>query len=138
MRPGRAALLLVAGAIGAASAALAQSTVYRCGPDGRSYSQQPCPQGRVVDIDDARTADQRADGAAAVRRDAALARQLEHDRRLAESRAPRAVALTAPRPAAAKAPVRAEAAKNRTRSKSRAPKPLQPTVPPSKPVPTGR
>jgi hypothetical protein len=33
--------------------------VYRC---GNSTSQTPCPQGRVVDAADTRTAEQQADG----------------------------------------------------------------------------
>jgi hypothetical protein len=32
--------------------ASAQQTVWRCGPDGRSYSDQPCPTGRVVALAD--------------------------------------------------------------------------------------
>jgi hypothetical protein len=30
-------------------------TVYRCGPAGNSYSQLPCPEGRVVDVSDPRS-----------------------------------------------------------------------------------
>jgi hypothetical protein len=30
-------------------------TVYRCGPAGNSYSHQPCPEGRVVDVNDPRS-----------------------------------------------------------------------------------
>lgn len=113
----------------------AQATVYRCGPDGRSYSQQPCADGRAIDVDDARPADERADAAAAVRRDAALARQLERERRLAESRAPRAVGLSAPRPVALK-PVRVDPPKGRAGSKSRAARPSKPApVAPPKAAP---
>lgn len=109
----------------------AQATVYRCGPDGRSYSQQPCAEGRAIDVDDARPAGERADAAAAVRRNAALAQRLERERHLAESRAPRAVGLSAPRPGAAK-PVRAEPPRARPRTKARAAKSARPmpAVPP--------
>ncbi len=122
---GRAVLVaLVLGLAGTAETA-AQATVYRCGPDGRSYSQQPCAEGRAIDVDDARSPDQRTDGTAAVRRDAALARQLERERRLMESRAPRAVGLNAPRPASVTA-ARADPPKGRARTRPRAAKPPKP------------
>ena len=58
--------------------AQAAQPVYRC---GSTYSQVPCPQGRVVDATDPRTAAQRAEA----RRIAALERsqavQMERDRR---------------------------------------------------------
>jgi hypothetical protein len=36
----------------------AQSTVYRCGPDGRTFSERPCADGaaRTLTVDDSRTA----------------------------------------------------------------------------------
>lgn len=134
---GRAvAVALLLGLAGAA-ATTAQATVYRCGPDGRSYSQQPCADGRAIDVDDARTAGQQAEGAAALRRDAALARRLERERRLAESRAPRAVSLSAPRPASITAQ-RAEPSKGRSRTKPRASRPSRPVaVDPSQAAPGG-
>lgn len=135
---GRAFVLaLVLSLTGSAVAAAPATTVYRCGPDGRSYSQEPCPGGRAIDVDDPRTPDQRSDGAAAVRRDAALARRLERDRRLAESRVPRAVSLSAPRPVAVK-PVRSESPKGRSRTKPRVTRETGPVpVAPSKVVPGG-
>jgi hypothetical protein len=42
----------------ASTGASAQSAVYRC---GSAYSQSPCPQARLVDVDDARSGAQRAD-----------------------------------------------------------------------------
>ena len=41
-------------------------TVYRCGD---SYGQQPCPGGTTVNVDDSRSANQRADTLDAVKRD---------------------------------------------------------------------
>jgi hypothetical protein len=62
--------------------AQAAQPVYRC---GSTYSQVPCPQGRVVDATDPRTAAQRAEA----RRIAALERsqavQMERDRRAQEA-----------------------------------------------------
>jgi hypothetical protein len=49
-----AAMLLCSLSLGATA-----QPVYRC---GNEYSQTPCPQGRVVDAADPRTAKQRADG----------------------------------------------------------------------------
>ena len=44
---------LIGMALLAASAAQSQ-TVWRCGPDGRSYANTPCPDGRAVDVADRR------------------------------------------------------------------------------------
>jgi len=72
------ALALAALALGAQAA----QPVYRC---GSTYSQVPCPEGRVVDATDPRTAAQRAEA----RRIAALERnqaaQMERERREQEA-----------------------------------------------------
>lgn len=76
MRPGCAlALLLLCG-----SASAAAQTVYRCGADGRSYSDAPCRDGRPVQVDDARTPAQRGQSAAAMRGDARAAAAMERER----------------------------------------------------------
>jgi hypothetical protein len=67
---------------GAASAAPPQ-TVYRCGPDGRVYSQTPCADGRPVTIDDPRSAQQQQQAA----RDTQLADQLARERKQREAAA---------------------------------------------------
>lgn len=51
--------------------------IYRC---GGSYSNKPCPGGTVVPIDDARSAEQRAQTEAATRRDAKAAQLMEKER----------------------------------------------------------
>ena len=91
--------LLVLGLFVAAApqAASAQGAVYRCGADGRSYSQQPCADGRTLRVDDdARTPAQRQQAMEAARRDARLADALAHERRQAESVSVRAASLSAP------------------------------------------
>jgi hypothetical protein len=97
----RLALLLVL----ACTAAHAQ-TVYRCGPEGRVYSQTPCPNGRAVDVSDARSAEQRAAAETRVRGDQALGDSLERERRDRESELRGAGAGKIDgRPAPAEAPV---------------------------------
>jgi len=66
-------------ALGVAFGAVAQ-TIYRCGPDGRTYQQSPCPEGRAIDASDARTAEQRKAAEAAARSEARLAAQIDDDR----------------------------------------------------------
>lgn len=61
-------------------ASVQAQTVYRCGPDGRVYSQIPCPQGRVVDVGDERSPEQRVIAEARVRDDQARADALERER----------------------------------------------------------
>jgi len=70
-----------------AGTALAQTPVYRCGPDGRSYSQEPCPGGHAIDVADTRSAQQAAQSRQAVQRDAREARELERARLQAERQA---------------------------------------------------
>ena len=65
----------------------AQSTVYRCGQDGREYSSTPCPGGRTVAVDDARSAEQQQQARDAAQREAKLAEQLARERRQREHEA---------------------------------------------------
>ncbi|MBC7992089.1 MAG: hypothetical protein H7Z15_02445 [Rhizobacter sp.] len=76
-------LLLLAAAL--VCTALQAQTVYRCGPDGREYSQTPCPQGRVVNVSDERSEAQRAAAKTQVREDQARGDNLERERQRRES-----------------------------------------------------
>jgi len=69
---------------GAALAAQAQ-TVYRCGPDGRSYADSPCKDGRAVDVGDARSAEQARAAADAARREQVMADGLRRERHAREA-----------------------------------------------------
>jgi hypothetical protein len=69
------AIILIA-ACAASTRADAQK-VYRC---GGSYSQTPCPDGVPVEVQDSRTAEQKAQTDAATRRDASTADTMEHTR----------------------------------------------------------
>jgi hypothetical protein len=80
----RAALLVLALLAGAA-----QAQVYRCGPDGRSYSQEPCADGRAVEVADPRSAQQAAQTRHSALRDAHAADELERARLNAERLAAR-------------------------------------------------
>jgi hypothetical protein len=51
----------------------AGDSVFRCGPEGRQYSDSACPDGRPVAAADARTAEQRRQAEAVARRDRELA-----------------------------------------------------------------
>jgi hypothetical protein len=82
----RTALLLIAALIGTSVQA---QTVYRCGLDGRSYSQTPCAQGRSVEVNDERSAQQRREAIEVAERDRALGDSLQQDR-LAREAQPRA------------------------------------------------
>lgn len=57
--------------------------VYRC---GSSYSQTPCPDGVRVDVQDARTAAQKAESDAAIRRESSAANAMEKARLKEEAR----------------------------------------------------
>jgi hypothetical protein len=81
--------------------AQAQTTIWRCGPDGRSYGDSPCADGRVVAVVD--TAVAPADAVrtrALAAQDRRLAQQLGQERREREA-ALRGNGLAGIRPAAA-------------------------------------
>jgi hypothetical protein len=72
-----------------AAASQAQQSVYRCGADGRTYSQEPCEAGRLIDVADRRSAEQSTQTRQAAQRDARLAQALQRDREHAEHQASR-------------------------------------------------
>lgn len=65
----------------------AAQTVYRCGTDGREYSQQPCKDGKPLDVGDERSSAQQRAGLAAAKDDARLAKQLGRERQQREAAA---------------------------------------------------
>ena len=87
-----------------AGASAQAQTVYRCGPDGRVYSQTPCSQGRAVDVSDRRSSEQRAAAEARARDDQILGDALERERRDRESEQPMRAAKIDGRPAPAEPP----------------------------------
>lgn len=58
----------------------AAAEIYRCGPNGSSYSQTPCAEGRRVELIDKRNDEQRLQAMQVNERTAALATSLERDR----------------------------------------------------------
>jgi hypothetical protein len=68
-------------------------TVYRCGADGRQYSDNACPEGKPVSAADARSAEQRRHAEEVVRRDRELADRLAKEREQRERNAPGAVGI---------------------------------------------
>ena len=89
----------------ASSTSMAATTVYRCGQDGREYSQAPCPSGQALTVEDARSPEQRQQAQDAARREAKLGEQLTGDRLARESAAARqGAAGIAAKPSSAPAP----------------------------------
>ena len=74
---------------GSAPAALAQDRVYRCGAEGRSYSQQPCAGGTAVEVGDTRSTVEVARAQRVAEVDARLADALARQRQQSESAASR-------------------------------------------------
>lgn len=100
--------------------------VYRCGPDGRSYSQTPCAQGRSVEVSDEvrdeRSAQQRREALELAERDRALADSLRHDRLERESRPHAGAGLIDGRAGHARVAQAEPAKKTSTSKKKRSPK----------------
>jgi hypothetical protein len=114
-------LLVLVGTLALALPLQAQ-TVWRCGPDGRSYSDNPCADGQVVAVADSRSPADVAEGRAVAARDQQLAQQMVVERQ-ARERAYRArgsgLAAVAPAPV----PASAVSAKRESKPASR----LRPT-----------
>ena len=84
-------------------------TVYRCGPDGRVYSQTPCADGKPLTVDDPRSAEQRKAAREVSAREAEQAKKLADERRQREQAAQGQAAAgfrTAPTAETASAPAR--------------------------------
>ena len=79
--------------------------VYRC---GSAYSQTPCPQGRLVETDDARSEAQRAEATRVAVSERRLATDMRRDRLAEEAALKPALAgsLSAPKAAASAAPTK--------------------------------
>jgi hypothetical protein len=112
-------LLIIASSLLAASWASAQ-TVWRCGPEGRSYSSTPCAEGRAVDVSDPRSAEEQRAAQAVVDREWRLAQTLAHQRALreGESRAALGTGMAALGPLAPVAPLASAAPRSKLRPKA--------------------
>jgi hypothetical protein len=81
-----AALVAAALALSTVLAAPPQ-TVYRCGPDGRSYSQTPCADGRPVNAEDPRSASQQKAARGVADHESQQAQKMAEERRQREAAA---------------------------------------------------
>ncbi|MBX3622250.1 MAG: hypothetical protein KF891_19980 [Rhizobacter sp.] len=106
-----------------ACAAAQAQTIYRCGADGRSYSQSPCEHGRKLDLSDARTPAQQQEAEAVADHARTLADALERDRlERAAATPPAAAGAIGGRPKVAPSnvhPDKARGAKKKRRKASR-------------------
>ena len=125
--PTRARIALMACMAGASLLALTPGSadagpqkVFRCGPDGRIYSQTPCKEGDGYEVNavDKRTPEQRKDADAAAKREAASVEKLRQER-LAQERAA-AQPGSAAKPVAATAPSASGAANKKLRGPAKA------------------
>ena len=93
--------------LASAAAVSAAAPIYRC---GQTYSQMPCPDGRIIDSSDPRTAAQRAEARRQVEREKELAAKMDRDRRAQDAASAPAAGLdaraSAPTPVAASAPAK--------------------------------
>ena len=71
-------------------------TVYRC---ANTYSQEPCPQARIVDVSDARTDEQRAEGRQVAAINKRLSDEMRHERLAREAAQSKNSKPTRPKPA---------------------------------------
>ena len=106
----------------------ASQQVFRCGPEGRTYSQTPCKDGYEVNTDDARSAEQRKAAEETVKREAKLADKMTREREAKEAAAAKQAPTIIGKPALAPKPA-ASAALSRA-AKARKKPPSQPALQP--------
>jgi hypothetical protein len=120
--------LLIALALAGAALAVQGQTraqkVFKCGPDGRIYSQTPCKDGSTVEVADPRSADQQRAAAQAAQREKAQTDKDARERAAGEAAAAKQGAahipyLAASQAAAASAP--ANKPKTRRTAKAKPP-----------------
>jgi hypothetical protein len=123
------ALLVAAMWLAAGSAGAAQQKVYRCGPDGRIYSQTPCKDGYEVNVADPRSAEQRKAAEDATKREEKAVDKMTRERQAQEAAAAKQGTSHIADPSAAKPAASAasgSAAKKPGSGKPAATKPIQP------------
>ena len=119
MKLERLGLLLVALSMACGSATAASQKVFRCGPDGRVYSQTPCKDGYEVKADDARSEQERKAAEEQLKRDDKLNEKMARERRAYEAASKPGIGVIV-NPAAAKPA--ASAASSAAAKKKRHPK----------------
>jgi hypothetical protein len=107
--------LLLAAAAGTTHGA---GAIYKCGPDGKTYSQVPCAEGTLMDAADPRSAAQRAEAKRITAVERKAAADQERERKAADDKVAPSTASLAPMSAASgpetrKAGKRAKAAADR-------------------------
>ncbi len=126
------ALLATALWLAAGSAGAAPQKVYRCGPDGRIYSQTPCKDGYEVNAADPRSAEQRKAAEDATKREDKAVDKMTRERQAQEAAAakqgPSFIASASAAKPAASAASGAAAKKPRAGNGKAAP-PAKPTQP---------
>jgi len=116
----RLAMLLAAQLLACHGAEAAAQKVFRCGPDGRIYSQTPCKDGYEAIADDKRSPEQRKAAEDAVKREEKQAKEAVAAQGAASTAKPAAA-----KPAASAAPSASASASNR-KPEPKKPQPTQP------------
>ena len=75
------------------SGAVSGQTVWRCGSDGRSYSNTPCPEGRALEVAVARPAADLSSAREIAQREQALGARLVRERQQRQAEVPAGAGL---------------------------------------------
>jgi hypothetical protein len=102
---------------GAVAQERGSETVYRCGADGKTYSDSACPEGKAIAAADARSAEQRRHAEDVVRRDREFADRMAKEREQRERNAPGAVGIGSTPPPKATSTAAASGPKKSPRKK---------------------
>lgn len=103
----------------------ASQKVFRCGPEGKTYSQTPCKDGYEVNTDDTRSAEQRKAAEENVKREAKMAEKMAREREAKEAAASKQLPTIIGKPTLAAKPAASAPAPHAARAHKK---------PPSKPV----
>jgi hypothetical protein len=119
LRPALFSMLVLLAAQATAAQTTAAQTVWRCGADGKTYSNVPCPEGRALEATEARPGADTTAAQQAAQREKALAERLAREREQKESKAGLAAAGIRSGKAASE-PVKPKASEKPLKKQSRA------------------
>jgi hypothetical protein len=83
----KTALTLLLALCTAMPTALHAQTVWRCGPDGRTFTDAPCPQGQMLDVAASRPAEDVHSAQQLAQRERTWGQQLQRERQQREAQA---------------------------------------------------
>lgn len=109
---------------------VAAQKIFRCGPEGKTYSQTPCKDGYEVNANDPRSPEQRKAAEDVVKREAKLTEKMVREREAKEAAAAKQAPTVIGRPPVAAPAAASEGTAGKDQAKAKAKRPAKPALQP--------